>query len=248
MAPAPDITGEVVAEFLSSEGLKSLTSVAHEPGDDGGNYFAFLTVTRNRNNRQQPSNDKLGLIKVKAAMRGIKITFILSIDGDTDLEMSIRATLTANFEPYVRSAFSSVQKRKVFVWLDQKKAIPKPMLANIVRTTAEVIASNKLTLAMLSTLQDANIPSKLAILNAVRQLAPVTAEGLVTALSGRGFTLPSEHWLNNQLDKIRKTNELVRSKSGMYALTTKALKSLGTSKKRESPDISRLLALARSRN
>jgi hypothetical protein len=238
------IDSKDVAEILVSEGLSTLRSVAHEPGEGGGEYFALLTVKRNKQNRQHPSNNKLRLIKLKASALGIKIQFILNIDGEADLEVDVRATLTANYEPFVRNAYCSFHRKNAFVWIDQKRPIPSEVLANIAKTTKEIIRLSGFTLVSISTLQNSNIPSKLAILKTIRQLAPTTLEGLEEILREKEFAIPSDHWLNHQLDKLRKHAEVVRNKSGRYSLTALTLKSLGTTKNRQSPDIERLLALA----
>ena len=60
--------------------------------------------------------------------------------------------------------------------------------------------------------------------------------------------MPSEGWMAHMADSLRKSGLVVRLKSGKYALSLAGLMALGSAKNAKSPDISRLLDLARLRD
>ena len=102
-----------------------------------------------------------------------------------------------------------------------------------------------LKLGVVSLTTDEVLPSKLAILTIIRAEAPVAPQRILELLSAKGLSVPSMDWLSRQLDAYRKSGDVVRLATGSMALTKKALHVLGTKKNRASPDISRLLAMAR---
>ena len=89
-----------------------------------------------------------------------------------------------------------------------------------------------------------NLPSRFACLRILRTIAPANLQMLKTEIESREFSVPSKSWLSKLLDTLRKNGLVLRQKNQNYALTLNGLKSLGTSKKRNSPDITRMLALS----
>jgi hypothetical protein len=92
---------------------------------------------------------------------------------------------------------------------------------------------------------DAILATNFEILAVVRRYAPIGCEDLRDRLLARDFSVPSLDWINRKFDTLRKTGLLIRRPDRTYALTADALHRLGTRKNRHSPDIGRLLALAR---
>lgn len=88
--------------------------------------------------------------------------------------------------------------------------------------------------------------TKIEILSTVRLLAPITTIELSSHLAGKGYKDSTPAIIARRLDSLRKEGLLIRTKRGRYALTFNALHRLGTVKTGRSPDVSRLLALARS--
>lgn len=88
-------------------------------------------------------------------------------------------------------------------------------------------------------------PSQLNILKALKLCAPVTVEQLEAYLKEHGFSLPSTRWLSGKLDAARKRDWVVRSNDGRVALTVLGLAVVPASRRRNSSDIERVLALGR---
>ena len=93
-----------------------------------------------------------------------------------------------------------------------------------------------------------NLPTKFEMLRLIRRLSPVNCDRLKTALEEQNYDVPSLEWINKQFDLLRKNRLVIRLTDRTYALTAEGLHRMGTVKGRSSPDIARLLALARGLN
>ena len=85
----------------------------------------------------------------------------------------------------------------------------------------------------------------LVCLRYVRNLSPVTIETLMQKFRAANIAFGTEKDLSHTLDKLRKSEYLVRSKSKKYHMTSNGLNLLGSKFGSDSPDIIRMLALAR---
>jgi len=92
---------------------------------------------------------------------------------------------------------------------------------------------------------EASTATKIEILSAIRQLAPVDAPTLARELTAQGHEVSSSEWINRRLDALRRSNLVLRRPDGTYVLTMEALEKLGTRRGARSPDVRRFLALAR---
>lgn len=88
-------------------------------------------------------------------------------------------------------------------------------------------------------------PSVVAILRAVKMLAPAPVERILDYLNGRGFICPSVSWLSSKLDGARKRGFIVRSTLGQFSLTSEGLDVVPRSRSSSSSDVERMLALAK---
>lgn len=208
-------------------------------------YFAPVSVTRNRNNRQTPSNRRLIDIKTRFREQGIFVTFILRDAVAQDLETGLRATLLHSHTDHIRNVFLSVDGEVAHVWFEPKRDLSQAQYANIAKRSEDFLRLSDLTIASLSSMSDASLPTHLACMGAIRVLAPASLVAITAYLSQKGFTIPSEHWLTRRLDAVRRGSKVVRLGSGLYTLSAQGLQVLGTTKTRSSPDITRMLALAK---
>lgn len=233
-----------VAEFLKNEGIVVSGRVVPR-NFDGINFYVFVEVERDSRNLQQPSNLTLNRLKDALAERGIFVDFIL-IDGTArDIEAGARASLLHTFHDLISNAFVSTLGRKAHLWLVTKRKLEDVDLEAI-QAVAKVYFENVgFELVDLKSTTDENLPSKTVCLKTIRLRAPVTEEEIIDLLQQSGFVVPSVNWMSKRLDLLRKEGFIVRLKNGNYALSLEGLSKLGTLKSRRSPDISRLLALAR---
>ena len=164
-----------------------------------------------------------------------------------DIESGARASLLHAYPDAVRNVFLSVTKQGVAVWIDAKRSLDDQLRKSIVERISVFLGQFDLTVDSLVTLGESNLPGKLALFNAIRHAAPTTIESLISRLQRSGFSVPSIDWLNRRLDAHRRAGDVVRLHDGSYALNLATIRALGTSQRGRSPDISRLLALARGK-
>jgi hypothetical protein len=131
------------------------------------------------------------------------------------------------------------------VWVEQKKELTaedRSVLAEHIQVHAELFALRGAKLHLMS---ESSVATPTEVLRVIRKLAPATCESVCKELESRGFSVPSLQWVNHRFDLLRKQGFVVRMEERRYALTREALHRLGTVKSKSSPDVSRLLALAR---
>lgn len=220
--------------------------------DDG--FFVYVKIDRDASGRQIPSNSTLQKAKDSLHQSGVLIEFLLSDSVINDLESGLRATLLHRFPRHVRNVFVSIDRKSAVVWID-----PKPEAANVfddIESTVKIYLKEfefELKSTVFTT--NENLPTDFYILRIVRLLSPAPLELIRGELKLREFSVPSDDWLKRKLEVLRKRGLLVWIKPDpatavgrppLYALSLTALKSLGTVKSKSSPDITRLLAFARS--
>jgi hypothetical protein len=213
---------------------------------DKGTYYILVPVSRDSKNRQQPSNLKLKEVGTELSKLNIEVIFLLTDDKARDIESGLRATLLHSFGSLVRNIYLSVNNKYVDVWIDHKKEPDQLELKNINNRVSRYLEEFDLGLRSLSKLNDVNLPSKLACLNAIRIKSPASISSVADYLTLKGFTIPSQDWLLRKLDLLRKSGKIIRLKNGGYVLTYASISALGSALGFGSPDIERMLALAKS--
>ncbi|MEO6280064.1 hypothetical protein [Roseateles sp.] len=239
----PDDYSQLLA-MLMERNLEVIGSIVKDSGPQGIT-FVRIAVRRDAENKQRPSNRLL--IDIKAALKdaGHDVEFLLSDSLGVDVEGGLRATLMHAFGPEVRNVFLSLQGSVGNVWVESKRALSESAL-NAIRGRAKIyLAELTLELGAFALTNAENVPSDTVVLKVLRQIAPATTEQVVQLLVERGFDVPSDDWMKRRLDALRKVGKIVWLTQGKFACSLNATRALGTIKGRGSPDISRLLALAR---
>lgn len=214
-----------------------------------GDQHAFLNVSFrwDSRGRRTPSHQLLARAEKAITALGVSPKFLLYSDELVDLESGLRATLLTAHPNLIRNVFASVQERSVVdVWLEARSTGAREESALITKTVERYFEPAGIRLGHVSWLKEANTPSKLATLSSIRRLAPVKLESLKSNLTEMGFEVPSDNWLLRNLDRYRKAGGIVRTGRGEYVLTYSSLMQLGTTKDSNSPDIVRLLAIAKA--
>jgi len=237
----PDI--DVIQDVLDSFGVEMAGDVISD-ADGLRRYFVSVSIARDRDNRQVPSNRLLVDVKRALAEQGIFTTFLLRDAAAQDLEAGLRATLLHSYIEHIRNVFLSVNGKSAHVWVEPKRELSADQNSEISRRAAEYLRLTDLELSAFSAMTDASLPSQLACMSAIRMLAPASMQAIMNHLAKKGFTIPSEHWLARRLDALRRANKVVRLESGLYALSAHGLQVMGTSKRSTSPDVGRMLAVA----
>lgn len=213
--------------------------------EDGSSFHIFVGIRRDARGRQEPSNRQLEVARNELVTLGVKVDFILTDAMMRDAEAGLRATLLHSFGTAIRNSFLTRQGRDAFVWVVPKRQLAESELSEVSAKARVLLRELGLELRHLTPTTGENLPSKTRCLTMLRLLAPVGPEVLAARLRMAGFVVPSDDWMVRRLDALRKAGQVVRLKSGAYAVTLLALRGLGTVKGRESPDLSRLLALAK---
>lgn len=233
-----------VIALLQEMDIDVAGSIVEDSGAPG-RLFVHVAVVRDSKNKQAPSNRKLNDARHALAEEGITVEFLLTDGQQQDIEAGLRATVLHAFGSNVRNVFMSIADGSAQVWLDPKQMLNEAVSKAIAEKVETYISGFNMELGSLALTTGENLPSTLACLRAVRQLAPVDSSELLRELVNRGFTVPSTDWLRRRLDIMRKKGQIVRLEGNLYVLSLASIRSLGTIKGRASPDVTRMLALAR---
>jgi hypothetical protein len=235
----------IVRELVAKSGIP-LTGSIIKDARPGNYYFAIVPLTRHGDGRQEPSSRRLEEARLSLLAQGYQIDFVLSERQTSDVEGGLRAALTTAYGDSAVSVAVAFQGRRATVWVEMADSVMSEAMVVAVREKIDTyFASFEVAELAVQITSQVNLPSILACLRVIRQLAPVNSDTLSTALQVAGFNVPSPEWLSHRLDAMRKSGRLVRLRDGLYTLTADALQKLGTAKGRTSPDVTRMLALAR---
>ena len=238
------IDKQTILATLEQEGIQVLGAVIRDSaGSD--HAFIYIPVQRNADGHQEPSNRSMHRARDQLKALGVVVEFILTDALTQDMEAGVRATLLHAFGDDIRNAFLSVEKGSATVWIEQKRAFDEAMKAAVGKKAAIFLKEVGLELGTLLVTNEENMPGKLAFLKAIRQVSPAEPDAIRTELVNRGFSVPSDDWLRRKLDTLRKNDAIVRLTSGHYVLPSRTFDVLGTVRAGRSPDVTRLLALAR---
>lgn len=235
-----------VQKFLLEAGVP-VSGVAIRDSEGDGIYYVFVEVRRDTRGRQEPSNAALDVARATLGDMGATVDFILTDGTMRDAEAGLRATLLHSFGGSVRNSFLSTRTRDGFVWIVPKRALNETELDEISAKARLFLEDVGLTLRQITTTTGENLPSRTRCLAMLKQASPATSPQLAELLREQGFVVPSDDWMTRRLDVLRKSGQVVRMRSGRYAVSLAALRGLGTVKGRASPDITRLLALVNHR-
>lgn len=235
----------IIELVLKEHGISTSGRLAEDIFDDK-HFYVFIDVFRNSDNLQVPSNKKLNEIKGHIADLGINVEFILTDSTKRSIEDGLRASMLHSFPENIRNSFLTISGTAARVWLVPKAAINDDLLKEINQKIGIYLAVFDINHFSTELTSAANLPSRIMCLSVIRNNSPTSMETIIDALRRRHFTVPSEDWMSRMLDVLRRSGMIIRSKGGMYSLSLAGLKALGTSKGRRSPDIIRILALARS--
>lgn len=233
-----------IVEALQNQGLTLeghiVSSTSHIP-----TYFVTILVNRDSDGRQIPNNRILHSIKENLTNERISVEFLLRYADSEQIESGLRATLLHSHIDHIRNVFVSFESRNADVWIEPKHVLEESDINSLRSRAQTFLELFELKLTNLSVTSDEVLPTKYAILTTIRILAPASLSALSVELGRRGFKIPSPDWLVRRLDVLRKSGNIVRLAGGQFALTRLSLHTLGTAKNRRSPDVGRLLALAR---
>jgi hypothetical protein len=235
---------EEVRSAVAAFHLPLAGEVLLNPSVDNG-VLVSIYVSRDAGGRRIPSGKTIAKLTEAILAVGATAEYLLIDETAQQLEEGVRASLINSFPSLVRNSYLTVTDGVAQVWVEKKKDLSddeRARLTEHVRTYARLF---NLRGASLHVTSDFALATPTEVLRAIRRLAPANCEQICRELEDRGFSVPSLQWVNHRFDLLRKGGLIVRMSDRTYALTRKALHQLGTIKNKRSPDIGRLLALAR---
>lgn len=237
------------SETISATLLRYGVPIAGQPikgSETGSPYIAHILVARDAQGRQEPSQKRLVEAKAIVEAQGIPIEFVLINQRIEHAEQNLRAGMLASHGDLIRNIFLTTRGSKTEVWVETKSKIDLENGKAIEKAIFEFGRVNRIKSIIIRLMDEKTIPTSFEILSTIRRVSPVSCETLKEELEVKSFSVPSLDWVNRKFDALRKAGLVVRISDRKYALTLEGLHRLGTRKSRSSPDIARLLALARS--
>jgi len=235
---------ENILDALAANALDLRGTVVANPSASRA-YFIPLRLVRHSDGHKIPSGSLLAKAKASLQKIGIAVDFILIDEHARDVEESLRASLLSSFPDKVRNSFYESDEKQPRAWIELKGALDSELTDRLNEHLKNFAKLFSLPCLSMKTIGEANTPTKIEILTVVRQFAPVDVWTLARELAKRGYDVPSTDWVSRRFDALRKADLVLRRKDGTYVLTMEALSRLGTRKGPRSPDLKRLLALAR---
>lgn len=235
---------EAISEILLKQNIKISGEVVADRDVDG-NFLVRVPVKRNAENKQTPSHVRLEEARKELESSGFNVSFLLTDELKNDIEAGLRATLLHQEGERIRNVFMSSTAGAPHVWIEAKRELSDDIFNSIKKSTLRYLIEFNINPKSITTTSGYKFPSILVCTRCVRKHAPVDVSGVSSALSAEGFTIPSEDWLKRRLDTMRKDGIIIWVSGNKYCLPMTSIRKLGTSKTRMSPDVSRLLALAR---
>ena len=235
-----------VRALISGHGVPLIGSIIKDAAP-GKRYFAIVPIERNRDGGELPSARRLEEVSLSLLHdHGYSIEFVLSDPHAIDVESGLRAALATSCPELVASVVVALHGKTATVWVEVgSDMVSSEVVSDLKDRIGKYFASFPVTNLKVQVSSMEDLPSVLACLRVIRKLAPVDIDQIVTELRVVGFNVPSVAWLSHRLDTMRKAGRVVRLRNGAYALTAGTLRKLGSSKGRMSPDVMRMLAMAR---
>ncbi|WP_156630174.1 hypothetical protein [Methylobacterium sp. Leaf112] len=235
---------EFLADMIGQFDVKLSGPIVYSPSEVDL-FYAFIKTELNEKGVEVPSKSSLLEISGFLQAQGFTVNFIRTGGSYQDAEAGIRAIVSRTIPNDILYCFMSVDAGVASVWITPKRALSE-IESSLLRAKIEDYLSDiDLKLDQIILTLDENLPSKFACLTYIRIKAPIGLPQIVEAMKSRGFDVPSNEWMSKHLDNIRKGGLITRLKSGGYAVSLSGLKALGSAKDRTSPDITRVLDLAR---
>ena len=234
---------EIVLDALRRHSMELASELVFNPDVNNGMYIP-IRVSR-LTGKAEPTQRQIVDLKNDLIASGVGPEFILIDKMVKSLEGDLRMSLLTSQPDLVRNVFVTVNGRVAEVWIDEKRQLDKIQMSIIRKNVDKCLEFYGISDASVVYMAEQSLATNTEVLSIIRKNSPLDADSLKGYLVTLGFPVPSLDWINRKLDSLRKADAVIRLPSGSYVLTAASLHKLGTRKDRHSPDVSRLLALAR---
>lgn len=238
-----------IQQYLASRGLAFISASRINVASN----TLLLEVPRDKihptSSRNKTSKRQLSFIS-RAISKKFDVHAIITIRDSSSLDdvaAGLRAVLKRSFNELVSDVFVSFPSAtSAVVWVEIANIVDRSRQKELEELASLTLKSLGITLDAFEVVYPIQPqPSVVAILRAVKMLAPAPVEKILEYLDGRGFTCPSVSWLSSKLDGARKRGFIVRGSVGQFSLTSEGLNVVPRSRSSSSSDVERMLALAK---
>jgi hypothetical protein len=233
-----------IRRILEEEQLTVIGDVIVADGE-ASDSFAYIKLTRDYKGHRTPKQRQINNAKERLKAAGLFVTLIYIEPEKQNIEEDLRLTLLQEGGELVRNVFFKSKSRGAEIWIMPKTRNALNAKEKIYKLIERTMSRHGVRGWIIKYASEENVPTKTAILSVIRKNSPLGVETLFSDLTKIGFDVPNEAFLMRMLDNLRKSNLVIRRGDGLYVLSLLALRHMGTSKNSRSPDVSRLLDLAR---
>jgi hypothetical protein len=234
---------DVLNAFLS-KGITPLGPVVANPDQENA-FMVFLARAYDSNGSEQPSERMIRTVVKMLKDQSINISIAFIDEKAASLDKAVSAMLIDKFQHAVKGSVVAFDNGLALVSVELTDQASNEDKGVIEAETTELLGYLGATKASFVFSNSLELPTVTAILGRVRKAAPVSVEELAEKLTKAGFEEPTEAWLTRILDRWRKKGLVYRRPDKRYILTLKGLNAAGTRRNRNSPDVSRALAMNR---
>lgn len=233
-----------IEKFLKIKNIKYVSSCSFIEDEDTlilnisiSSLLNGVTTPRKIKNLKNSISEKFGIRVIDSVIQSQKlntiqfgVTSIINEEIPSDgYDLSLIIQSEGDFYVYLKLKDPALNDKGAII---EEKIIKYFDILEIKSFIIEIIKDSK------------NPPTLLATLRSAKKLAPFFVGEIVKELELRGFDLPSEKWMDKQLDLIRKKGFIFRRKDGRYTLTYQGILVTPHAGNRNSSDVERVLYLA----
>ncbi len=239
---------DLLKNFLDSYGVNFISEIKADrsaPVD----FALFLSADRVREKVGKGYTSRRQMKMIQEAVKeklGYVIEWIVTPSQEAAvLEAALLELLSTRFPGVFTAVIMSAPKTPpVSVWLQYDptaSAMPDPKDVNAL--ILELLELYQVREPIV--VHESDLASKPMILRVLKIHSPIRTPRLARLLRSSGITVPTDHWLQNKLDALRKEGLVIRAVTGEYALTEHGLTVVPHGKHRLSSDVERALAFGR---
>ena len=235
---------ESVEAELAKHDISPAGPIIVNPATARGVYIP-VAIRRDAEGRQIPAPKVLADIRRALHERGITAEYHFADETGRVIEEGLREVLLTSFPDLIKEAVVSSEGGSVQVWIETTREIESQQASRVKEHVQKYLELFTVRSTSVQVANEANLASNVELLALIRRVSPVDCYRLRDELLARQFAVPSLTWINHKLDTLRKAGQIIRMPDRTYALTAAGLHGLGTAKGPNSPDVARLLFLAR---
>jgi hypothetical protein len=243
----PNSLKDRILAACKAENVEVIGELTNDPDTDGS-FIAFIELRRDKRGYQRPSKLTLSKLSNTISDLNARIDFVLIQNKRIDMTSSVKTALEQRLPRLVNNVFINEKKSVFEVWIEPRQRLSEDEMRDVQSVVSELFSVLRVKNHRIIYTTSAKLPTPTSVLSAIRTLAPASPTQIEDFLKIKGFEIPNRIWTERMLDRLRRSERLLRlAQTQKYVLTLNTLKLLGSRKDRMSPDVVRALDLARRR-